>query len=1347
MIKKYILVLSVLTFFLQPVYSQHDYEELNFKVFSSNEGFYNDRTTGLLQDKEGLIWIGTNEGLYTYNGHQFDNLNLSDTNVSDIVNGNIQQLFKDKAGNVWIAANSGVCVYDVEKGEFLRIKLPAAEDYFITGITQDSLGFVWLAANMGIYKISSVGEVVFHFIQNQAGELFRLTFYLNRLWLINYNTVYVFDTSINKVTDSVQFNADGDITDNLQTAICTDRESNIWIGKYNGLLYKFNTTAKSVEKLDIKKETNNPAAIINHLYYDTLSNQVWTSVDEGGIYKIEPATNILTPYVNRIGKSTGIPTLKVSNLLIDRERNIWVSMENYGLAMTNDLIGSFSLIDPKQHTSSSIVSTVLKDSRGHLWVGTDGGGLLRYSSDYKFKDLYKHTPGKVNSLSNDAVLAITEDSKGRIWIGTFRGGLSLYHPESNSFTHYQAKKNKKNGLIRNDIRKIVEDKDGSLWLAAHGHGVTKFSPSTGEFTHYRNSGIQWLTDLLIDYKGTVWVVSHADISYFDKNNKTFISIKPGFSNQGFQTLYEDKQGRLWIGSRKGLYFISKGGDKLQQLGHPTILNHTSVESIEETSDGILFIATRKGIVLYNVNKKQTFYYSAGAGLPADQFIVNSSCNFSNKLFFFGTNKGLCYFNPAAVEPLNFNHKPLISSISLFNEPVKKVLALNSPVSNISSLNLNHNQNNITLNFTYPYYKQSSSEYYFQYMMEGIDKTWKVTTSPVAVYPSLPPGNFKFKMRVLSKGSPGHYSPEAVINFQVSPPFWITWWFQGFALIILVIAFYYHFRKKTRNIITANKELEEKVAERTEAISMQKELLEIQRAELEQANNSKDKLFSIIAHDLRSPFNSIRSITNLFQNKYDMLTADEQLRMVSMLRQTSENTFQLLENLLQWAKSQTHSIKYNPEKISLTDLIGEIVLTYKRSAEDKKIQLNQLFENEIIAVSDKEMLSIIFRNLINNSIKYTPQGGSVSIKVKPVSHNQFSVEIKDSGQGMTEAKVEEIKKSNQFLKPQQGTSGEYGTGLGLSLCRQFLPLVNGQWEIISEPEKGTAFVITVTTEIEVLPAGKITLSDNTALLSSDVSERLRSPGAYKNKVILIVEDQPEVLHSLSLFLSDHFQVLTAKNGSEAWEVIQNNYIDLILSDVVMPEMDGITFTVKCKEDIQTNHIPVILLTSQKEEIDMIKGLQAGVDDYLLKPVNPEVLLLKINQLLNSRAVLKKKFSLNNKEILDSINDNSVEKEFLNKVLKIIDEDLGNESFGVEELSRKIGMHRSSLSKKLVAIAEVTPNELIKIQRLKKGAELLLTSGLNVSQAAYEVGFSDPKYFSRSFKAYFGSLPTEYLQMKS
>jgi signal transduction histidine kinase/ligand-binding sensor domain-containing protein/DNA-binding response OmpR family regulator len=1316
----------------------------NFRYYSTKEGFRGDKVRAIIQTPRGEIWFGTNEGIFTYNGNLFEQFSPTDSNAHKVINGIIRVFYKDYSNNIWVGSNVGLSYFNIQKGTWHYITFPNSASPFVGSIVEDQANQIWVSTNIGIYRIEN--NVAVHQLTTQElPDMSSLVKSGNELYGVNHNTIYHIHTTTNKVSIVKQFNPYPNTTDNFQTTISVDGSGNIWIGKYNGIIYRFSVKNLTTELIDIKKITHNNSAIINHLLYDSLSNKIWACVDEGGIYEIDPVTLVTQPFLTNENKSL-LPTFKITGLLIDAERNYWFSMEKNGIAMTNRLLNSFSLINPFPYTANSIISSIMEDSQHRLWVGTDGGGIVTYDASGKFIQHFKHDVNHPATISDDAILSIFEDSKKRIWVGSFRGGLSRYIPHSNSFKNYTADIHRPNALQRNDVRKICEDADGNLWMAVHGHGISKFNPETEIFTNYKETGSPWTYDLLIDHQGIIWTASSNGISYFDAALNRFIVVTNTQTGNDVHTLYEDSDHLLWIGTVKGLFFLNKKNKTLSQLPFESILNHVSIKNIRGIDKEYLMITTSKGLVIYNRKKENTYYYTSDSGLPSDEFIINASYIKENDFIYLGTSKGVCYFNYTTLPKTSLPYKPQLSGLLLFNKPIEQSIKLDNSIPFLKEIILPYDQNNLTFQFAYPHYIQSTHDYEFEYKMEGIDKNWIRTTQPYVQYPSLPSGHYIFYVRTISKSSSKEVSPEFILPVSIRPPFWDTWWFRIGSIISIIAIILLYFRRKTALIRQRNKELEEKIQQRTEILNLQNITLEEQRTQLVEANQTKDKLFSIIAHDLRSPFSSILGASRLMKEHLNEMDSKEIQRFSEILYQSSQQAFQLLDNLLEWARSQTNSIQYSPEYFNLYDCISETLKSFDILIQNKNIQLSYSGNKRLYVFSDKEMIKTILRNIISNSIKFTRPEKSITISFDCHENNNCIIRIQDSGAGMSAEQVDMLMHTNHPLKTTQGTQGEKGTGLGLWICKELLEHIKGTWQIESKVEKGTLFIISFPVEISYgEEAAEFKLGQNISSVKGvihDVSQ-IELP-VQKNKQLLIIEDTPEMMATLEFLLQPYYSVLCARTGVEGLEILQEQDIDIILSDVMMPEMDGLQFSSICKEQPETSHIPIVLLTSQKAEMDIIKGLQTGADDYLIKPVHAEILLLKINHLLNSREKLRKKFTLENKEILSEIAENSVEKQLAKKVLEVIDKNLSSESFGVEELSKEIGMHRSTLSRKIIQITGTSPQELIKSQRLKKAAQLLLASGLTVSEIAYDVGFTDPKYFSRSFKAYFGMLPTEFIQ---
>lgn len=1328
-------------FFITASFTAHAQSgNMNFRFLSAKEGFYPDKVRQIVQDKDGLLWLASNEGLITYDGMRFRAIQEQSEKITpkgtDVI-----CLLTDSTGNVWIGTNKGLAFYNKSTHSFTQIEFPGTTDVYVVSLCKDSKGIVWAGTDAGIFTVHSKTQAVPFLKTNVfSGTLpFVRIDKRGSVVAVTHNSIYLYNAQTAVCTDSIAYIQQEFLSDNYHTAVELDAANTIWIGKYNGEIYTYSLNKKELVRYDLKSITKNTSAIIN--YFDVHSPSiVWIAVDESGLYYFDLLSQKFVPSITT--QNSALPTYKINTVFIDREQNTWLAMSKNGLAMTNDYLNTFGKIIPPSD-KSRIVSAVLKDPMGNTWVGTDGAGIYVYNSAGALQHHFYYNPSKPSSLSNDAILCMYLDSKDRIWIGSFRGGLSLYQPATQTFKHFQEGNS---GLLRNDIRSIAEDGEGNLWLAVHGKGVSKFNPSTEEILNYKDLNSPWSTKVLVDHEGTVWVSSNNGISRLRKNNMRFVDINTEkqlteLQDHDINCLFEDTQKRLWVGTVNGLYLMNTKTDRLIEAPRAHQLKLASIKSIEQDSRGILYVSTNRGLYKYIPDIGECGRYGIEDGLPGEDFVINASLT-TQSLMYFGTSKGLCWFDPKGVDIEAIQVKPIITELVVNDVPYDPFISLSN-----GRVELDYQQNHLLFQIASPTYKWGDEKFDIEFMLEGLDKTWqKLGKNKSINYPAIPSGNYTFKSRLRISGTE-IVGPEYRFDVSVHPPFWETWWFRILLLLIGIAAVYTYNRIRILQIEKQNVLLEEKITERTHELTVQKELLEKQHRQLELANTTKDKLFSVIAHDLRSPFTSISALAQLlYHSNADQTEADKKT-MTGYILKASKNALNVVENLLDWARTQRGRIQFNPIEIDLNQSIVHVIQGFEFQLVDKNIQLQLHASAYITAVVDKDMFETILRNLISNAIKFTPSEGCITIKLRP-AETGFDIFIQDSGIGMDTETLKKISAA-AFHSSQSGTSGEKGTGLGLELVQEFLAYHEATCTFVSEKNKGTevqlhfnsACIIQRNISMDEL-YGKTEseTSHNTTTIAVPVFENRLD--TIKGKTILIVDDQEDIRKSIVYTLRNYFVILEAESGSQALEIARAEMPDLVLSDVMMPDMDGLELSRQLKSSVQTSHIPIILLTSQKEEASIISGLNTGVEDYLLKPFHPQILQLKIGNLLQNRESLKMKLSLDEAYLLKPISENSLDKIWLTKIHDLIEEHLSNEDFNVEQLSKEMNMHRSNFSKKLTALTGYTPTDLIRMQRMKRAAKLILASGKNISEIAFEVGFSDPKYFSKSFKAHFGVSPSEY-----
>lgn len=1321
----------------------------NFRTFNSQNGLYANKVRQIVQDSLGFIWIASNEGLIKFDGYNFSTYEEYRAQLP-LLNTDIQCLYLDKSNDLWVGTGKGLLQYNHKTGVFREVVFPSNLQCFITSITQDQLGEVWVGTNHGVFLINKLMAQPLY-AQNNTRHAFAFVIseHRNRVWVLNHNHIYTIQQgTAPHVVDSVRYSQDTLYDDNIQTCISLDGKGNIWLGKYNGEVFCYSHAKRAVQKYDFKLITRNESAIINDIYKDK-DGLLWFSVDESGVY-YQSETGF-KPYISPTTTVGKLPSYKITTLFKDREKNIWFAMEKNGIAMSNYHLNLFNQLSLKAVSRTQIVSAVIIDHKNRRWVGTDGGGLFLFDDEGNLIKKFVHDKFNKSGLSNDAVLSIYQDSKKRIWIGTFRGGLNRYEESTGTFKHYQHDPQKPNSISKNDIRKIVEDRNGKLWLCVHGKGVSCFNPEKEEFINYPDLASAWTYDVLIDHEGTVWAATNKGISKKTLNDPNFKHYLTNESSKilpdnHINCLFEDKAGNIWLGTNHGLFKSDKTITKLSRIEAISSLQNAAILSIQGASDGTLYLGSNRGLLHYNPQINTCKHFGVKDGLPSEDFIINAKYLFDKHLLYLGTNNGVCWFDTDQISQNDSTHfSPIITDLKVFDVsilPSSPHPLIASELPFVKALQLAYDQNHLVFDLACPAYYSGTDFLKFQYKLEGLDKDWQnAGKSRKAVYPSLPPGSYVLKVRVLKDDIIPSGSTSLAI--EIRPPFWDTWWFKFLVVLIVIGSIVTYYTIKTKNIKQLNKALEEKVLERTLIISQKNNILEEQRSQLELSNDSKDKLFSIIAHDLRSPFAGIMALSDLLSDNFDTYTDVQRREIIQHLKKASKNSFQILENLLQWARTQTGRISFNPVWVNIQDLLSHVRDVYSHAIREKDLEVSIELDQNFVGYVDRDMLECILRNLLNNAIKFTPKGGNIWLSAS-LNAEGFKLSIKDSGIGMTPEYAEKI--LNQTgSRSTLGTAGERGTGIGLLVSKEFIDIHMASWELRSAPHKGTEFIIDFPCETTLNhsidePAQDVSVPSKDR--SVDITMDQKDLELVRKKKILIVEDQTDLRKALVLSLQEIFEIYEASNGLEALALAKEEMPDLVLSDVVMPEINGLDLSKKLKQDLSTSHIPIILLTSQKDELDVILGLQTGVDDYLTKPYHPQILLLKIVKLLTNRERIQKKFRLDDQPLLETIAEASVDKQFIQKLYQCIEENMADEDFGVELLSQHMGMHRSNLSKKISQLTGYSPVDLIKMQRMKVAAKLLLASGKNISEVAYAVGFSDPKYFSRAFKAYFGVLPSEY-----
>ncbi|MCU7552283.1 ATP-binding protein [Chitinophagaceae bacterium LB-8] len=1358
-------------------------EDINFTSLTTKDGLSSNMVNAILKDRYGLLWFGTEDGLNKFDGTNLTVYRHKVGNPESLQANEILSLHEDKAGNLWVGTSGGsLSLYDRKKDVFINFPSNRAPNSIsnnvIMGICSDYLGKIWIAHFSGVNvldpatkRVSKIpvatGSSVSVF-PNSGVCVFEDS--QHQMWIGTDEGLFQYDPQTKSLRQFVHSNQDpSSVSGNHVNAVAEDSKGNIWIGTNEGLSmlkpgnpgfinYKHNNdnsrtlssnvihsiavdrdklwlgTEEGLDVLDTRTaeitkfhfDYHNihslTAKAVRYVYRDK-QGIYWLGMSGGGINKYDKNLNLFNQIQSNVFDEKGLNASIVTAFAEDKNGNVYVGTEGGGLSLFDrktKLFQHFNIHSKRNSSNNHIIIKAMNMSSKHqLMIGTYADGLFIWDpASGNYQQLMQGTnPGDLNA--ND-IFCIKEDRKGNTWVGTNGAGVNVLNGEHKVVVRYTPNPKTANDVllpINGYIRDIFEDRQGNIWIATHGGGIAVLQPASGKFTIYSTSNSKLPNDkvlsLLEDSRGNIWAGTHGGgLALFHKNTKNFISFseKDGLINNTVYKIVEDQKGLIWVSSNKGISSIDAGTKKINN---------------------------------YNYHN----------GVQNNNFVLGAGLRLSNGVLFFGGLEGFNYFNPDYLKK-NDNIPPvLITDLKISNQSA--VASEDGPIeehiSVAKEINLDYKQNFalsfVALNFTAPEQNQ------YAYKLEGFDKDWNyVGSSTTASYTNLDPGEYIFRVR--AGNNDGVWNNEGTsIKIHVHPPFWRTV-YAYILYVLLIIGLLLYLRYKSIQ------KLNRKFALEQERIHAEQERKEIER--MRELDRLKIKFLTNLSHEFRTPISLILGPVDklLIQEKNEQ--ASSQLHMI---KRNARRLLNLVNQLLDFRKMEEHELKLNASEGELVSFVKEVSDSFKDLSERKKIdfaftsQIDQLY-----TLFDHDKIERILFNLLSNAFKFTLEGGKISLELEDSdrasdpSKKWVSIKVRDTGIGIPEDKKEKI-----FERFFQNTTAaailNQGTGIGLSITKEFVKMHGGTIDVDSEPGKGTTFTIhlpfipleapkdnvpsLVEAEAPILESEAIEESTETL----EAIPEFQKDNALKSKTempsILLVEDNDDFRFYLKDNLRLHYNVFEAANGKEGWQKALSHHPQLIVSDISMPYMDGIELSRKIKSDKRTSHIPVILLTALTGEEDQLKGLGTGANDYITKPFNFEVLNAKIKNLLVLNSTLKNTYTKQIKVLTPEVEIESDDEKLLNKIMLYLEENLTNSQLSVEELSRHVGMSRSSMYSKLLELTGQTPVEFIRSVKLDKAAVLLEKSDMNIAQIAYSVGFSTPNYFAKSFKAKFNMLPSEYM----
>lgn len=1397
-------LITVLALVCGSVFSQN--RNYNIYNLSSDNGLPTNDFQFTYQDSYGFLWLASYDGLFRWDGYSFKKYYHDEEDPGSLSHNIVYSVFEDAQRRVWIGTIEGLNLYDRETDGFIRCTIGQnGQKIPVNAIVADAQNKLWLGTSFGLCSYDHTTGLS-EWYSNQSGDdvIFSMTIDEDNLWLGTFNDgVRKFSTVRKSFTRFRHIKNDpASIVSNKIKSLRLDHNHNMWIGTADKGITVLNRNGEVIRHYENlttgKSATQSP---VNCIYEDR-NHTIWVGVGREPLYYIregdkEPQAITETLTDNNLSRLRSI-----SSICEDNFGNIWFATTGNGLFYTNINKNVFENYLRNASTVKGLESTTItcfyEDNADNVWLGTDGSGLLKFNPHTKSFTLYS---SRSHKFTSDAINDIKGDKQGKLWISTWHGGIMQFDPKTEKVKTYVNDPAHSNSLILNDAKSILID-DSLIWIGTHGEGLSVFNTQQNIFTDHTNNTSYpfqlnvpaWINHLYKDSKHRLWISTYSGLFAFDgKTLKHYehTTDSTSISSNSVNMVTEDNAGVIWVVSESGgLDRLNEEDSNFSRLTDRLSLPET-MKAIVADSRNTLWITSNEGIIALDNSRIRIKRYNASEGLQGNTFFHKAILRAKNGRLFFGGPRGFNVFHPDSLQSLAVASKFYFTDLYINNlkqnprtsgSPLEQVLPLTR------ELTLTHEQSFFSIEFAaINFYSLGKTQY--AYKLDGLHDQWiDLQKERKVSFTNLDPGDYTLRIRYTDIAGKWNEA-ENTLHIAVLPPWWKTIWFRILIIALLIAAVVAVFYLRVRAIKKRNKILKQEVEKRTqelsevnsflmernEEISLQKERLEQYNQEilrqsdkileqqthisaqneklehhveeLKKLNKTKDHFFSILAHDLKNPISALTGISDFVKDNFSKLDKKDAQEYINSIYKSAYSIYDLLINLLNWSQTQSKSIIYAPSSLNVKELVQKNATLLDQQFRNKHITLNIDINPEHYLFADYNMIDTVVRNLLSNSIKFTEYNGKVN--VSSLAHDDDIVlSIADTGVGMSADQVNLLFKLDK-ANISSGTAGERGTGLGLVICHDFVEANKGRINVESQPGQGTTFHIALPKSVSSVKirSKKTSGSDDTPHLGFWEAFPMEKLMKLKGKKILIVDDNRELRMYLKLLLSETFEIFEAENGKEGMAIALEAQPTAIISDVIMPNVNGIQFCREIKNTTATSHIPVILLTSVSEDHGQLQGYEAGADAYLNKPVRKEILIQVILNLIQSqekvRDRMRESILGNNAIHTEDLAVNKRDEEFLNKLIDFINQNISNPTLDARQISEEFGMSRSVLYTKIKTLTGQSVHEFVKSIRLKQSLKLLLEGRHTISQIALEVGFNSHSYFDKCFVKQYGVGPKEYV----
>lgn len=1349
---------------------------LKFENLNTMEGLSSSTCLEIFQDREGLLWFGTIDGLNQYDGYEFKTYRHILKDSTSISNNRINAIVEDKNGNLWIGTNNGLNFFERDLNKFSRVNLntqsldTSIDREFINHLLYDEIqNILWIATNDGAVKIiledqfKSLDNLRFSFYEHNNYDKNSLDD--NGVKVIlkdNENVIWISTNgeNLNKYNsekdnfDRNLIRSKGDYELNyIPKKILIDNDGDFWIGNDLSNLVLWEKRINKFRHLSLATES---IPVVD--FFQDKSGLIWISTDGYGLFLFDKEKNCIQHVLNNPSDPFSLPNGQISKVIEDNNGIFWIGHYDKGISKLDRSKSSFGHYYYQGGNNNGLtartVSSVLQDSNNRIWISTYNGGLNLFDELNNTFQLFEHNKKNKTSLSSNKILYTFESYNGNIWVCTLDGGLNNFNPETKETKRFLHESDNLFSIGRNAICMGVEDNKNRVWLGLRDEGVNLFDPKAEKFYSYKksigkeNSLISdFVLSLFVDSKNRLLVGTSLGLNVVDLNTLDefipediqFLEIKEdGIIGNQINYMTEDYLGNIWLGTENGVFKLDADLKLVKSYFSQDGLPNNLITGLKEDSDHNFWIATKSGLSFLDSQTQKFTNFNEKDGLQGTEYQSRSIEKTNDGRIIIGGIDGFNIFHPDNV--LLESSIVLASKLTNFKINNKKIVVgdtLNSrfvfqkPIAQIENLILNHDQTNISLEFVALYFKNPEHVSY-AYKMNGLDEQFITAGSNrIAIYSNLQPGNYMFEVKASINGN-WEEARVSHINIEVLSPPWKTWWAYSIYFILvftIVWGVYYFYSKRT---------------------------IEERKYELDQM---KLKFFINVSHEFRTP---LTLILNPLDKILSNLTEPEKIKTsVESAQRSSRRLLYLVNQLLDYRKMDMGMAPLKLEKGDIVSFCNENFSLFKDLAKTKGIEYKfKTNSKKITALFDFDKIEKIFTNLISNAIKFTNKGGEITVSIERVSEVKkkskvefLEIRVVDSGIGIKKEQLKYV--FSRFFKADTLNSG---TGIGLNFTKGLVELHGGEINVDSQYETGSTFIVRLPLKVkgktEVVEKVKNEFLINSMKsaeyemsISNDdiIVENNKEPEISRSRlpVVLIVEDNKELRLFIKNELENSYRIKEAVNGAMGLKMVSKYNPDIVISDVMMPKMDGFEMCKAIKSEFETCHVPVILLTARSLEEDRIEGYETGADGYLSKPFEINVLKARIQNLLETKKRVREKFSkLGGILPSNELTTNNLDEAFLEKATNIIIKNISSVDFKLDDLLKEINIGRSHFYRKIQSLTGQNPSNFVRTIRLKYASELLLKGNYSIKEVSHMAGFNSTAYFSKTFRNVFEITPTEF-----